>query len=114
MTKLTDLELKVYDEARKHIFSIDADVFRQLTGRSLTDVEFVNLISGSSVRNKDDGRAFAPVTASKFALIRLYEVMKGEGIEYALGLKMEVFRAGTETANHVAVAYATGLKQKSD
>ncbi len=114
MGGLTDLELKVYGEAKMHIFSIDADVFRQITGRSLTDVEFVQLVAGSSMRETNDERNFQPVAATKYAIIRLYESMKKEGIEYALGLKLEIFPTGSSSGNHVAVAYATGLKQKSD
>ncbi len=113
MADLTDLEWKVYDEAKRHIFSIDADVYRQITGRSLTDVEFIQLVAGSSIRKDDDDRTFPPVIASKFAIIKLYESMKREGIEYALGLKMEIFPYGGSGDNHVAIAYATGLRQKS-
>ena len=105
MTKLTKLELQVYNEATEHIFSIDADVYRQLTGRSLTDVQFVHLVGGSSQRRlEDDNRVFGPVDATRFAVIRLYECMKQQGIEYGLGLKIDVFPYGAIAEHHGEVA----------
>ena len=107
-----DVDSKLLDEARKHIFTVDADTYRQITGRSLSDIEMV-LIFGCSnqVQRRQN---YGPLNVTGFALIQLYNLMQEEGIEYAIGLKVEFISKDPSTEQFEAYAYATGLKQKGD
>ena len=106
-----DVDSKLLDEARRHIFTVDADTYRQMTGRSLSDIEMV-LIFGCS-NQVNDGHNSGPMNTSALALTQLYKLMREEGIEYAIGLKFEFNQNDASTGKFEAYAYATGLKQKS-
>ena len=131
-TQPSELEQQTLIEARKHIFTMDADSYSRITGRSLTDVETVLLMADSGLSYRD---SFGTLDASTAALLNLYEKMQREGIEYAIGLKFEVVPKktklessgytaygytanrqyhGSEVQTYEAIAYATGLKRKSE
>ncbi len=123
----SELEQQTLIEARKHIFTMDADSYSKITGRSLTDVETVLLMANSHPSNNG---STTTLSASTEALLNLYKVMQREGIDYAIGLKIEVvprkmrfesygsgenrYYPSSEVQTYEAVAFATGLKKKSE
>ncbi len=103
---MADLETISIEQAKKHIFTVDADTYRQITGRSLTDVDMELLIENSGSVTWD------PEYAVEKAITQLYSRMKQKGIENSLGLKLELVGTGQSSDNFRCIAYATGLKQR--
>ena len=127
ITLPSELEQQTLLEARNHIFTMDAESYSRISGRSLTDVETVLLMADSGVSYQN---SIGTLDASTAALLNLYKKMQQEGIEYAIGLKFEVVPKktnlessgfaerrqyrGSEVQTYEAIAYATGLKRKSE
>ena len=106
MIKMVDLESNLLEEAKRHIFTVDADTYRQITGRSLTDVDMELLIEKSGSSSWD------PEYAVEKAITQLYSRMRQLGIENSLGLKLELVGTGQSSDNFFCIAYATGLRQR--
>ncbi len=103
---MVDVESNLLEEAKRHIFTVDADTYRQITGRSLTDVDMELLIA------KADHSSWDPQAPADEALKNLYQVMKQRGIENSIGLKLELVGNGQYSTNFFCIAYATGLRQR--
>ena len=114
LTELTETQKAARDlvEARKCIYPIEVRDYKDQTGRTLGDVEFM-LVSGCGYHlNYTDqshfGRTGLEVAINK-AIRDLYMNMKEMGADFALGLR---FIRDEET--YTTYAYALGVKKKQE
>ncbi len=96
------------DEARQHIYPISLSEYREQTGRTLGDVDFV-FLTGAGY----DGISYVPgyfslerITHS--AILDMYRKMKRIGVDFALDLKFQ------RDIDKGMMAYAIGVKKKQE
>ena len=98
------------DEARLHIYPISLSEYREQTGRTLGDVDFVFLTGAGYDDNYTVPGNFSLERITHSALLDMYRVMKRIGVDFALDLR---FERDPENLNCL-MAYALGVKKKQE
>ncbi len=117
LTELTEAQKDARDlaEAKKCIYPIEVRDYKDQSGRTLGDVEFM-LVTGTgsydfSSKFNDSFGSLRLEIAVNMAITNLYRNMREMGAEFALGLR---FMRDEQTDCKTTYAYALGIKRKQE